>query len=1040
MYGIILDSMTDCIRRLYGEETWKRVVGSTDISNTVFTTHKIYDEQMIPIIAKALSGITGNGINTIMEQFGRHFIAYIDDIRNDRIAKVLGRTFKDFLNGLDCMHEYYRFSFPEMQPPSFFVAEEDEEGLEVHYRTRRTFTGVMFYVKGIVHEIATSFFSLDVNIEITQHGFTGDVLCAVFRLHFRNDEYVRCRELIKAKRDFRENNKLSFPSHVFFELFPFHVVFDERLCILSSGHGLDELYPGLDGRRINETFFLTRPLGYDLTWENVLIHTNNVFELTSVKAAGRRGKTDDTSRFRHQMAATHFIKLRGQMLYVEEWNHVIFLSTLMLDDLNTMYEMGIYVNDLTFHDLSRDMVLHGPQQTTEYKLALDLEQGQTARLEEIIETLDAERRKTDVLLHSMIPKEIARSLKQGCTTMTLCERHDEVTILFSDIVNFESIYMHIAPHEIMIILNMMVSVFDILCEKFGIYKVETVADGFMAVSGAPTYDEHHARNMADMAFEMLNGIKTVKDPNTRASIHIRIGLHCGYVVSGLVGIKIPRYCLFGDTVNIASKMEATGEGQRIQISQTCKDSLSRYGNTYIIEDKGMVQAKGCGNIMTYWLTGVNSDSKLLNLDTKRPIEFKNIRMDTAPFNEEVQKKTSVDAKVEKTEEKKPNESTVTQASTNKLMPAMSPNVRSTREEVKDKKERNPISAVSTALIDTTVNTKKSSKSREKEKKKPSLPTIASQSKKTESAQGTKKTPEVKKPIVSKSTAEKISSSGVTAKEEGKAVKRGKPANDKPVADRKSKKEKHADAYKTLLKVIRHYGVKNDMDDMPDESLSLGDRALLAEKDILGTVRVDMEDSIKRGDTNGMGMDRMVENLRQKHVKNPLPRSIENLLQLPNMVVPGSPQIEAAVVPRIVVSDSNSLPIPTPKKIPSNRISSPKGYNFQQKETTEPITLRKFGNGSKHAYKNKVIPASTVTTPSHKARSCQENAEDSLIITESIYGSTSSLASRSSGYYSTSRVPPKCPFQTAYERKRQNDGDNFNLLRKSQIDSKVCSIL
>nr|XP_039256751.1 soluble guanylate cyclase gcy-31-like [Styela clava] len=609
MYGIILDSMTDCIKQLYGEEVWKSVVGSTDISNTVFVTHKIYDEQLIPMIANAVVEITGNDICTIMEQAGRHFIDYIDDIRNDRIAKVLGRTFKDFLNGLDCMHEYYRLTFPELQPPSFIVEREDENGLELHYRSRRTFTGFMHYVKGILLEIAKNFFSMEVKVEITQQGFSGDVLCAVYRLDFRNEEYISRQEKIQRKRKLRKENSLNFPSHVVFELFPYHIVFDERLTIQSTGHGLDELYSGLQGKRINETFFMTRPLGYDLTWENVIIHGNNVFELTSVKAAGRRRKTDNSSGFRHQMATNHFIKLRGQMLYVEEWNFVIFLSTLMLDGLNTLYEMGIYVNDLTFHDLSRDLVLHGPQQTTEYKLALDLEQGKKTRLEEMIETLGTERRRTDDLLYSMIPKKIATSLRHGNTTVSLCEKYDDVTVLFSDIVNFACISKHIAPHEIMIILNMMVSVFDILCDKFDIYKVETIADGFMAVSGAPTYNKYHARNMADMAFEMLKGIKTVKDPNTRDPIEIRIGLHCGDVIAGLVGHKIPRYCLFGNTVNIASKMEATGEGMRIQISQTCKDNLDQYGGIYIVEDKGYVDIKGCGDIMTYWLNGKTEDEK-----------------------------------------------------------------------------------------------------------------------------------------------------------------------------------------------------------------------------------------------------------------------------------------------------------------------------------------------------------------------------------------------------------------------------------------------
>uniref|UniRef100_H2Y4L2 guanylate cyclase n=1 Tax=Ciona savignyi TaxID=51511 RepID=H2Y4L2_CIOSA len=321
---------------------------------------------------------------------------------------------------------------------------------------------------------------------------------------------------------------------------------------------------------------MTRPLGYDLTWDNVLIHRNNVFELTSVKSTESINKSSTT---RHDRSMTHFIKLRGQMLHVEEWDCVVFLATFVMDDLDKMYEMGVYVNDLTFHDLSRDMVLHGLQQNTEYKLALDLEQGKNSRLEEIIQTLEVEQQVTDNLLYSMIPKEIASSLRKGNTSVSLCEKYQDVTVLFSDVVNFAHICHRIEPHEIMKTLNKMVKVFDMLCKEFKTYKVETVADGFMCISGAPTYDKNHTKVLADMAIEMLTVIKTVRVPKTKDSINIRIGkwhcnevvyclligdypftgLHCGGVVAGLVGHKIPRYCLFGDTVNIASKLEAAGK-------------------------------------------------------------------------------------------------------------------------------------------------------------------------------------------------------------------------------------------------------------------------------------------------------------------------------------------------------------------------------------------------------------------------------------------------------------------------------------------------
>ncbi|CAN8004282.1 unnamed protein product, partial [Ixodes pacificus] len=229
------------------------------------------------------------------------------------------------------------------------------------------------------------------------------------------------------------------------------------------------------------------------------------------------------------------------------------------------------------------------------------------QLEDSMRKLDIEMKRTDELLYQMIPKAVADQLRSGETSVNTCQYFDSVTILFSDVVSFTEICSRITPMEVVSMLNSMYSLFDELTEKHGVYKVETIGDAYMVVAGAPEPEPNHSEKVCDMALDMIKVIGDLKDPSTGKSLRIRVGVHSGAVVAGVVGLKMPRYCLFGDSVNTASRMESTSEALRVHISQKTKDLLDE--TKWQILDRGTVDRRklpppqGKGSMKTYWLQG-----------------------------------------------------------------------------------------------------------------------------------------------------------------------------------------------------------------------------------------------------------------------------------------------------------------------------------------------------------------------------------------------------------------------------------------------------
>jgi len=214
-----------------------------------------------------------------------------------------------------------------------------------------------------------------------------------------------------------------------------------------------------------------------------------------------------------------------------------------------------------------------------------------------LQALEIERQKSEQLLLNILPGPIANRLKESSST--IADSFADVTVLFADIVNFTAFSADVSPIDLVDILNNIFSTFDMLAEEHGLEKIKTVGDAYMVVGGLPTPRHDHAEAVANMALDIQTAIHQYQN-NSGEPFQMRIGINTGPVVAGVIGAKKFIYDLWGDTVNIASRMETHGQPGRIQVTQPTYDLL---WEEYLFEERGQINVKGMGVMQTYWLLG-----------------------------------------------------------------------------------------------------------------------------------------------------------------------------------------------------------------------------------------------------------------------------------------------------------------------------------------------------------------------------------------------------------------------------------------------------
>ncbi|XP_012411058.1 guanylate cyclase soluble subunit beta-2-like [Trichechus manatus latirostris] len=558
----------------------------------------------------------------------------------DWMLRTLGGNLVEFIENLDALHSYLALSYQEMNAPSFCVEKGADGKILLHYYSDRS--GLCHIVPGIIEAVAKDFFDIDVTMDILnineEEERTGKkehvVFLVVQKMH-REMRWVkpgRSQEGQDVQRDqdaleaafFRMKEKyLSVSLHptkkscwdivrsivmfgkghlvhtfeavyperlwieekMFCNAFPFHIVFDESLRVKQAGVNIQKYVPGLQTRkiRLDECFSIIHP---QVTFNifSICKFINSQFVLKT-----RREMMPEAWKTKPAL------KLRGQMIWMESMRCMIYMCSPKLHSLQELEERKMHLSDIAPLDTTRDLILLNQQRLAEMELSNQLERKKE-ELRVLSKHLAIEKKKTETLLYAVLPEHVANQLKEG--KKVNAGEFKTCTILFSDVVTFTNICAACQPIQIVNMLNSMYSRFDRLTSVHDVYKVETIGDAYMVVGGIPVPVGSHAQSIANFALGMRISASKVENPVTGEPIQIRVGIHTGPVLAGVVGDKMPRYCLFGDTVNTASRMESHGLPDKVHVGPTAS-ALENQG--FEIVERGEIEAKGKGKMTTYFL-------------------------------------------------------------------------------------------------------------------------------------------------------------------------------------------------------------------------------------------------------------------------------------------------------------------------------------------------------------------------------------------------------------------------------------------------------
>ncbi|KAJ2947593.1 hypothetical protein O0L34_g17390 [Tuta absoluta] len=515
----------------------------------------------------------------VMHFFGRCFVKYFTNYGYDTMIRATGRYFCTFLQSVDSIHQRMRFTFPNMRSPSMQLTRAHIHGAELVYSTTRV--GFTHYLMGQLYEIAEDIFGLKLKVSVVKESMEGSYYVAVLRLEFDNSDYVQSLMIRKST----PCPLPPVPVSVFLQLFPFGVLLDRKMKITSAGNKLMDAWGGPINRilkqHVSEILRLRKPK-IALTWDKVVCMQTMLFELELIRWPAKVLNKDN----RRGSQGTRVILLKGPMYLLEEIDSVIFLCSPIFNALEELLQADMYLDDLNGHGLSRELLLDGWQHASKWELLFEKAESKALSLEKTHRLRDQWKAKGDQLLYSMIPKTVAHHLRAGKDPMAACQAYENVTIMFCGLQLGEA-GTRADVMQTVAYMNDVYSKIDRLLDGHRVYKVETVGTVYMVVSGAPERRRAHAASAASAALAIA-----------RALPMVTIGVHSGPCVAGVLGLKSPRFCLVGDTVNTASRMQTTSEPGKIQIS---KKTASELPSKFRFRRRGLIKVKGKGMMETFWL-------------------------------------------------------------------------------------------------------------------------------------------------------------------------------------------------------------------------------------------------------------------------------------------------------------------------------------------------------------------------------------------------------------------------------------------------------
>ncbi|EDV53202.1 head-specific guanylate cyclase isoform X2 [Drosophila erecta] len=484
----------------------------------------------------------------------------------ERAFRCLGTDLQEFLGSLDGVYDVLKLQEEDVTDTGFVCAGEGE----LIFTSERPV--IAWLLLGSLKALTRMLYKVDVNIKIEPVEGDARRYRYLFSLVKDNSQTMLMGRPTAVSKTIPETvqrsnssnaSDLQMNSSSFCKMFPWHFIMNEQLELVQLGRGFSKLYkPYMAdfGCQATTYFDFKRPKGLTMKFRDIVRRTYTPFLIGLNNPPG----------------AVDFpaigLEIKGQMVHCPESNSLLFIGSPFLDGLDGLTCNGLFISDIPLHDATREVILVGEQARAQDGLRRRMDKIKNS-IEEANSAVTKERKKNVSLLHLIFPAEIAEKLWLGSSIDA--KTYPDVTILFSDIVGFTSICSRATPFMVISMLEGLYKDFDEFCDFFDVYKVETIGDAYCVASGLHRASIYDAHKVAWMALKMIDACSK-HITHDGEQIKMRIGLHTGTVLAGVVGRKMPRYCLFGHSVTIANKFESGSEALKINVSPTTKDWLTKH--------------------------------------------------------------------------------------------------------------------------------------------------------------------------------------------------------------------------------------------------------------------------------------------------------------------------------------------------------------------------------------------------------------------------------------------------------------------------------
>ncbi|GMS92382.1 hypothetical protein PENTCL1PPCAC_14557, partial [Pristionchus entomophagus] len=582
-FGFIHESIRQLMLRKYGEELWTKVLDRSGFEagkeNIVNHYYKDSDTYML---VESVSVITKMTREQVWEMYGSFLIEYTMEMGWDELVRSMSPHLKGFLDNLDSLHYFIDHVVykANLRGPSFRCEENQDGTITLHYYTGRP--GLYPIVKGVIREVARRVFEIDVSLSITGRTQRSVQMSigerieehVIFQIKLENNKNVD-NFIAQAPPSVPESseNYLRMSSFDFATALPYHFIMDEECKLIA------------------------------LDFDNICNFINAVFVLQTRtgpsemrRQANSDSSTDDISHM-SEIRGLHLM-LKGQMMMLSSNKHIIYLCSPYVTSIPELLQYGMRLTAMPLHDATRDIILLNQQRLSDVEVNLQLE-ANNEQLETMARDLEKEREKTDYLLKDLLPPSVAEKFLNNDEIEA--RQYDEASIMFSDVPQFAIIVSKSEPKQIVTMLNELFTRFDRLISfNDAVYKVETVGDCYMTVAGVPDPIADHTEILCHSALGMMWEAREVHNPRSGDPLLIRIGIHTGTIIAGVVSDDKPRYCMYGDAISTASLMEQHSLPGRIQLSAKAHQWATRSGRFEFVA-RGRVTIKNRGEMETYFL-------------------------------------------------------------------------------------------------------------------------------------------------------------------------------------------------------------------------------------------------------------------------------------------------------------------------------------------------------------------------------------------------------------------------------------------------------